>query len=104
MKHYIVHLTNGERLTIDEYDFSMMQEHLTTGNPQWWKRQDENMVLFNFDHILYILPEQEVTTGVTRTPSPDDLRTQKRKDMEEILKNPKAIIKRATELHEREQE
>jgi hypothetical protein len=54
----------------------------------------------NYDQIESVYLLQEAKSGITGTPTPDDLRTQKTKDREELLGNPKMLIQRAVEKDE----
>lgn len=63
----------------------------------------EKYSIINFNNIEYIIPEPDVDSGITSSPSPDDLRDQKHKQEEAIKSDPKKVLERAVKKYDEDQ-
>lgn len=87
--NYRVHFTTGQYLVIGKEVFTLSFQEML--------KDPEGTIYINPDHITHIVPEEDTAAGIANTPSPNELRTQKQKDREELLKDPKMLLKRAAE-------
>lgn len=100
---YRVFFTTGQSTLITEDQLQLLVKKILEENIRLYHLLAEDAThyrLINIDHVTHITPEVESRSGVTGRPTPDDLKYQKQKDKEELLKDPNMILKRAVEKDE----
>lgn len=85
---YIIHFISGNTLTITEEQYKQVLRH------------EVQELYVNMENVEYMIPEQEAPSGITHTPTPQELKKAKDKERDQIKGDTTAILKRTQEKYD----
>lgn len=94
---YSIHFQSGATLSISQSRYQNILENNSIELPRFF---EGDWPYIDVSHIDFILPEEESASGISSMPTPDDLKDQKKKEVERIKNDPGQILKRVQEKYD----